>query len=318
MKRKYAYIILAFLLVFAFLTPFAHAETFGNTHKNGTSTAWVGVDTVPQKTLNTLPEDGTIKKIYVYVQNNAGETRAIDVGVYDGVNRIVHVQTSIPVGYDDWLECDIADTHFTAGVYGLGSKCVGNNVNVYYDAGDANQMQYDLSGYLTGDPLPETFVVSGQLARNYCIYAEYTPDAAEPENISLTLGTPLNASTQTSYTLNMTYTPTLIGTDSFSNATLYVNGTAAATNQTAIANATLNGITYIYPGANATYLWDIQVYNSTSAVWSTNGNFTLTIAVPETGGDTTELEAEWLALGLLACTVTAATAILIVKKKRDG
>lgn len=106
------------------------------------------------------------------------------------------------------------------------------------------------------------------------------PETAAPESVSLVLNTPANESTATAFQQNMNYTPTLLGLDKFYNSTLYVNNTAVAYNQTAIQNNTLNTITYTFP-SNGTYLWDVLVWNSTTSIFSTNGNFTLTVAVYE-------------------------------------
>ncbi len=97
------------------------------------------------------------------------------------------------------------------------------------------------------------------------------------ENVAVSLDGPSNASTVDSWTQNFTYTPTLVGTSSFQNATLYLNGTAAESNSTALVNATVNGISHTF-SENGTYIWGIKVYNSTMGVFA-DANFTLTVGV---------------------------------------
>lgn len=144
------------------------------------------------------------------------------------------------------------------------------------------------------------------------------PETEEENSFSLVLNTPANESTITEYTCDFNYTPTLLGSDNFQNATLYLNGTATAYNQTAIVNATQNTISYVLPGQNATYLWDVQVWNSTHALFSTNGNFTVNVQV--TAGVSTETEEEYFALGFLAliigCAVTGVCVAALRKQKK--
>lgn len=97
------------------------------------------------------------------------------------------------------------------------------------------------------------------------------------ESISIELNAPLNGSTVSAYACNFNYTPTLLGSDSFQNASLIVNGSLVASNQTALVNATVNTISYTLP-SNGTYLWNVQVFNSTVSVFASE-NFTLTVGV---------------------------------------
>lgn len=148
------------------------------------------------------------------------------------------------------------------------------------------------------------------------------------ESVSLVLNTPANESTVSEYAQNMNYTPTLIGSDSFFNATLYVNGSPVAYNQTAIMNATLNTINYVFPGQNATYLWGIQVWNSTTPVFSSNGNFTLTVAVyepdptptpsPTPAGTLTTDEVLGVCIVLIIVFMCIPIALVVSRKRKDG
>ena len=104
------------------------------------------------------------------------------------------------------------------------------------------------------------------------------PESSGAETVSLVLNQPANASTINAFACNFNYTPTLVGSGSFQNASLFIDGVSVANNASAISNATLNTIAYTF-AANGTYLWDVRVYNSTAGVFSSNGNFTVTVAV---------------------------------------
>jgi hypothetical protein len=103
--------------------------------------------------------------------------------------------------------------------------------------------------------------------------------AMELQTVSATLGTPADGGTLTSFSCTFTYTPTLLGDDHFVLATLYLNGTStAATNQTAIANATENQISYTF-AENGTYLWTILIQNSSHSVFA-HQEVTVKVEVP--------------------------------------
>jgi hypothetical protein len=285
--------------------------SFGYTSIGGTNAG--GYDgTYGVKTLFTTSEAGTLNTITCYVFTTGGVT--IDLGFYSENTLLTRAsQTPVSTG---WFTSDPADQSVTGSIeYGLAFKTIGATSMTYaYDTGDTDQCQRNF-GLTAGDNLPATFTVSNQVNRVWSIYANYTASAASPETLTLNLDTPDNDSTITTYTQSMNYTPTLIGSDSFSNATLYVNGTAAAYNQTAIQNATLNSINYVFPGANATYLWDIQVWNSTHAVFSSNGNFTLTVAVAEGGGLTDDDLIVYTLVASLVVGVTVGCIVYVLRGK---
>lgn len=289
--------------------------SFGYTTIGGTSAAGYSGE-YAVKTLFTTPEAGTLNTVTVYSVGSNGIY--IDLGMYSSTSLLTREKT-LKDASSGWFTADVADYGFLGSTeYGLAFKTIGATaLNFNYDSGSANQCQRNF-GLNVADNLPSTFTVSDQVPRLWSIYANYTASAVTPENVSVVLNTPANESIVTSYTQDFVYTPTLIGTDNFSNASLYLNGTLTTSNTTAIANATANTITYVLPGANATYLWDIQVWNSTNAVFSSNGNFTLTVAVSAGTGDTSELEAEWIALGLIACVVVGSVAVLLVKQRHNG
>lgn len=147
----------------------------------------------------------------------------------------------------------------------------------------------------------------------------------EANSISLTLTAPANESTVTAYAQTMNYTPTLAGSDNYQNATLYVNGTDVASNQTAITNATVNSISYTYP-SNGNYLWDVLVYNSTHGVFSSNGNYTLTVEVPAptptptptpAPGELTTSEVLGVCIALVIVFMTIPIALIYARKKKN-
>ena len=100
-----------------------------------------------------------------------------------------------------------------------------------------------------------------------------------PQTLAVTLYGPGDGSTITSYSLNFTYRPTITGNDTFVIAKLVINGSlTAAANQTAIINAASNQISYTF-SSNGTYLWNVQVQNSTNTIVSAV-DFTVKVAVP--------------------------------------
>jgi hypothetical protein len=99
------------------------------------------------------------------------------------------------------------------------------------------------------------------------------------QTLIVTLFTPADGSSITTYNCNFTYRPTITGTDTFISAKLIINGTeTTAANQTAIVNAASNRISYTF-SSNGTYIWNVQVQNSTNNIVSPV-NFTITVAVP--------------------------------------
>ena len=107
--------------------------------------------------------------------------------------------------------------------------------------------------------------------------------STDTATLTVTLNTPANNTivTTTSSTLNQSfaYSPVINGTnDYYVIAKLYLNETeTTSTNQTAIANNTANTLFYVF-SSNATYLWNVKVYNSTTSV-SAAENFTITINI---------------------------------------
>ena len=89
-----------------------------------------------------------------------------------------------------------------------------------------------------------------------------------PQTLIVTLLTPADGSTITTYDCNFTYRPTITGNDNFVVAKLIVNGSVTASaNQSAIINAASNRLSYTF-GSNGTYVWNVQVQNSTNSVVS--------------------------------------------------
>lgn len=210
----------------------------------------------------------------------------------------------------------------TAGNYYL-SMDEDQYINRYYDAGATNQNYYAAKTY--ADFPPASISAESYENRKFSIYATYTTGGAE--NVSSVLNSPANASTVTSFQQSFNFTPVLIGSDSFRNATLYVNGSAVANNSSALVNATQNTISYNFT-ENGFYLWDVQVYNSTTPVFSSNGNFSLTVnytapaptptptATPEPGAVTAD-DAFAIAALALVCAVSLPVAVVVMKRKKE-
>lgn len=110
-----------------------------------------------------------------------------------------------------------------------------------------------------------------------------TPFAAgEPENMSVTLLAPvLNATISTSSNVSFTFVPAINGTDIFWGASLVVNGSIKASNQSAIVPYQNNTIYYDFGATpNGTYTWNIRLQNTTITVMAPTDN-NLTIGIPE-------------------------------------
>jgi hypothetical protein len=111
---------------------------------------------------------------------------------------------------------------------------------------------------------------------NGCLFATVNSQETA-KTLTVTLGSPSDGATLTTWGCNFTYTPVIID-DAFVDAKLYINGTQAATNQSPIENATSNRIPYTFT-ANGTYLWEIKVQNSSHTI-SPSANFTINVIVP--------------------------------------
>jgi hypothetical protein len=105
--------------------------------------------------------------------------------------------------------------------------------------------------------------------------------AQEPESIAVTLYSPEN-NTVASSSLNVTftYTPVVVGNPSYLSANLVLNGTIYDLNQTTITKNTYNTIKHEFT-ANGTYLWNIRLQNSTTAVFASEPYLlNVTVSVP--------------------------------------
>jgi len=109
----------------------------------------------------------------------------------------------------------------------------------------------------------------------------YIEVEGEVPPLSVTLHSPADESSQSGLPTTFTYTPLSFG-DNIHNASLWTNatGTWALTqsNTTAVLNDTINSIDYTF-SSYGTYLWNIQVFNSTTGVFATS-NWTLTFPTP--------------------------------------
>lgn len=140
-------------------------------------------------------------------------------------------------------------------------------------------------------------------------------EATGIESLEVSLNTPSNASTITSYSQNFTYTPTLLGSDAIQNASLYIDNSLVASNTTAITNATANSIAYNFT-SNGTYDWTIGVWNTTHQVFPSS-NYTLTVNVSTTESSASNDEAIAIAFLAVACAVAFPVVFLTTKKRNE-
>ena len=145
------------------------------------------------------------------------------------------------------------------------------------DAGESGQTY--VWGQGTYPAVPSTYSPTfGPTIENKkpSIYANYT---YTPPELNVVLNAPADDVTVGSLTQTFTYTPT-ITTDSFQNATLFVNNVAVANNATTITNATTNNIEYTFPSAG-TYNWSVRVFNSMTGMFP-DANRTITVLMAPT------------------------------------
>lgn len=141
------------------------------------------------------------------------------------------------------------------------------------------------------------------------------PETSGPESLSVELSSPTNATSVTSYSQTFTYTPTIIGSDSIQNASLYIDNSLVASNTTAITNATANSIAYNFT-SNGTYDWTIGVWNTTHQVFPSS-NYTLTVNVSTTESSASNDEAIAIAFLAVACAVAFPVVFLTAKKRNE-
>ncbi|MGD6853389.1 MAG: hypothetical protein ACQCN6_15120 [Candidatus Bathyarchaeia archaeon] len=102
----------------------------------------------------------------------------------------------------------------------------------------------------------------------------------EFENISVSILSPVHNTTITDdLNCSFIYKPAINGTGNFLGASLMVNGSIVATNQTALTPYANNAISYKFP-SNGTYVWNIGVQNISNVVWAAE-DFNLTVGVPD-------------------------------------
>lgn len=107
-----------------------------------------------------------------------------------------------------------------------------------------------------------------------------TPFQESFENMSISLLAPNNAATiDSNFNVSFVYRPEINGTDVLSGASLVINGSIVASNQTAIIPYANNTIYYKF-NANGTYVWNIRLSNSSNIIPAPEA-FTLAIAIPE-------------------------------------
>jgi arabinogalactan oligomer/maltooligosaccharide transport system substrate-binding protein len=111
-------------------------------------------------------------------------------------------------------------------------------------------------------------------------YFYFMGPAASVAGLSVSLNSPADGTTQGINATTFTYTPVSVG-DDIKNASLWLNLTgtwqSVALNSTNVQNNTANSFSYTLP-AKATYIWNVQVFNSTTGVFATANN-TLTYRI---------------------------------------
>jgi arabinogalactan oligomer/maltooligosaccharide transport system substrate-binding protein len=98
-------------------------------------------------------------------------------------------------------------------------------------------------------------------------YVYYMPGGTS-QGLSVSLNSPAAGATVSLNATTFTYTPVSIG-DNIVNASLWLNGTMIEWNSTNVQNNTSNSFSYTF-SAQATFIWTVQVFNSTTGVTAAN------------------------------------------------
>lgn len=301
-------------------------DTFGQTSASGGADNYYISGNNAGFSAFAAPQSGTITEVRAWVNfGNGGNAKAVVYSEDGATDNQLAVSDAVALTDDAWNNFTVNFEVTESTVYNLGVVFEQAN-NMYEKFSDPPNNDGIALTYSSPAATADIDCAGSGYYRTLSVYAVYGEAATSEESISLVLDAPANESTVTMFAQTMNYTPILIGSDNFSNATLYVNNSPVAYNQTAIENATVNNLSYTFP-ENGTYLWDVQVWNSTMPVWSSNGNFTLTVGVYEpdpTATPTASPEAydsdELFALGfaavLIACTVTGVV-VYSFKRKED-
>jgi hypothetical protein len=161
----------------------------------------------------TLPVDGTVKTLHVYVPGATGEN--ISMGIYTNVSGhpgTLLSQSNSQAAITGWNSLSIPATQLAAGTYWIALTTDSSGVSLSNDNGN------DLSdGYFgSGSPgaLPSSFGGSGPLGYSFSYYADYCVTSGSP--------TPLPSVTWTpTLTYTLTATPTITQTPSCSAPTSF-------------------------------------------------------------------------------------------------
>lgn len=106
-----------------------------------------------------------------------------------------------------------------------------------------------------------------------------SPPTPTGNKLNVSLDYPSDGGTETSWTAQFNYTPTVSG-DTIHNCSVWVNGTLNTTNSTGVANATMNSINITF-SEEQDYEWTAECWNSTTPVSATNRTFTMSIPNPQ-------------------------------------
>lgn len=101
------------------------------------------------------------------------------------------------------------------------------------------------------------------------------------------LNAPPHSGELTDYSINFNYTPTFYQ-GQIQNSCLWINKSGTwqnvKWNTTTIQNDTLHTISYTLPSLNVSYIWNVQVWNTTTGHFASNNwNFTLSIFIEDEG-----------------------------------
>jgi hypothetical protein len=154
------------------------------------------------------------------------------------------------------------------------------------------------------------------------LFAACLVSSAQSQIIVLTLNSPTDGATSSSFICSFNYVPSAIGNTSITGATLILNGTAtAATNQTAIVNNAINTIAYAFT-VSGMYVWNVRIQNSTASVLADRNN-TLIVDLPHPSTPTPSATPKpisvdmWsiLIIVLFVLAIAAAVALVFLRKK---
>lgn len=147
----------------------------------------------------------------------------------------------------------------------------------------ANRIYVGTAGGNLGGPYGNGWCGTGKQIDEYIDEVKADPNyigysGGSSSSLTVSLNSPSNGASMSNGTVNLSYTPTLVG-DSIYNASLWTNATGlwalTESNSTAEVPNVANAFSYTF-SSFGTYLWNVEVYDATAGVFASS-NYTVII-----------------------------------------